>query len=132
MLKKENNYDFRDELRQVHKKDRRDYNEVCRENELELKNGVCIVVPETEDVIIYTAAKDFADYLLVSMGIGAMVAPSAPAGLQSIKLSISQNIGEANGYMGYSITTGDDGITEYRTLQGSRYASRRRGCSGIL
>ncbi len=111
MLKKENNYDFRSELRQVHKKDRRDQSEVCRANELELKNGVCIVVPEAEDIIIYTAAKDFADYLLVSMGIGAMVSSCAPSGLQTIKLSISQNIGEANGYMGYSITTDDDGIT---------------------
>ncbi len=111
MLKKENNYDFREELRQVHKKDRRDYSEVCGASELELKNGVCIVVPQTEDVVIYTAAKDFADYLLVSMGIGAMVSPCAPAGFQKIELSLSQDIGEANGYMGYSITTGDDGIT---------------------
>lgn len=111
MLKTENNYDFRAELRQVHKKDRRDYNEVCGENELELKNGICIVVPKEEDIVIYTAAKDFADYLFVSMGIGAMVSPCCPAGLQSIKLSISQNIGEANGYMGYSITTDEDGIT---------------------
>ncbi len=111
MLKIENNYDFRAELRQVHKKDRRDYNEVCGANELELKNGVCIVVPEAEDAIIYTAAKDFADYLFVSMGIGAMVAPCCPQGLQTIKLSLSQNIGEANGYMGYSITITDDAIT---------------------
>ncbi len=107
MLKKENNYDFREELRRVHKKDRRDLNETCKEDELELKNGICIVVPNEEDVVIYTAAKDFADYLFVSMGIGAMIGTHCPAGWQKIKLSLSQNIGEANGYMGYSITTDD-------------------------
>ena len=110
MLKKEDNYDFREELMQVHKKDRRDFSFAPESDELELKNGVCIVVPAEEDIVMYTAAKDFADYLFVSMGIGAMVAPTAPVGLQKIELSLSQNIGEANGYMGYSITTDKEGI----------------------
>ncbi|MBE6589005.1 MAG: hypothetical protein E7643_02385 [Ruminococcaceae bacterium] len=110
MLKKENNYDFREELRQVHKKDRRDYSETCGADELELKNGICIVLPTWEDAVIYTAAKDFADYLFVSMGIGAMIATVCPSDVQKIQLSLSQDIGEASGYSGYSITTEDDCI----------------------
>ena len=109
-LKKQNPYDFKKELLKVHKKNIRNISYQPDADELELKNGVCIVIPEGENKVIYTAARDFADYLLVSMGISAVIGYCSDFCMQSIRLGLSQNLGEANGYMGYSITTNESGI----------------------
>ena len=110
MFEREKQYDFRKKLLEVHKKNVRNTSLVCKNDELEIANGVCVVIPENANEVIYTAAKDFADYLLVSMNVGAMVSNCCPEGAQKISLSISDKIGEASGYMGYSITTCENGI----------------------
>jgi len=95
---------------QVHKPNRRDNSLLPEEGELELKNGICIVLPECDNIVIQTAAKDFAEYLFVSMNIVTAVAKKSVAGMQSVTLAVNENIEEASGYMGYRITTNENGI----------------------
>lgn len=108
---REQPYDFKKELLQVHKKDVRDYSRCSASDEFEICDGIRIVLPEEDNAVIITSAKDFIDYLFVSMGISAMLVRRCDEGMQAIRLSLSQNIDEANGYMGYSITTDKNGIS---------------------
>lgn len=110
MLKKEKRYDFKKELLQVHKKDRRDFSLQLNENEIDLSNGLNIVLPEEYEDVVLTAAWDFADYLLTSMNVPAMVSKKKNS-LSSLELSYNKDLGEASGYMGYRITVSDAGIT---------------------
>ncbi len=110
MLKHEKNYDFRKDLMQVHKPDRRDLCLAPTDNEVSLANGICIVLPTDANVVITTAANDFADYMNVSMKVGAMVSPAAVDGCFPIVLTVNKDIEDASGYMGYRITTKADGI----------------------
>ena len=110
MLKPEKNYDFRKELMQVHKPNRRDLSLAPNKNEFVLTDGLCIVLPENANIVVTTAAKDFADYLDVSMNIAAVVSKKALDDWQCIKLCINEDIEEASGYMGYRITVSTDGI----------------------
>lgn len=111
MLKKEQRYEFKRELLQIHKKDRRDPSLKARNDEFIINDDFAIVVPQNCDAIILTAAKDFADYLLTSMQISARVSYVKPEDKAHIDLSLNQNIEEASGYMGYRITVADEGIT---------------------
>ena len=110
MLQKENRYDFKKELLQIHKKDRRDYSLKPTENEFVVSDGITVVVPEDAEVVVMTAARDFADYLLTSMGVSAMVGRHAICH-PCIELVYNRDIGDASGYMGYRITVVDSGIT---------------------
>ncbi len=110
MLKPEKNYDFRKELMQVHKPNRRNMSLTPKTDELVLRDGLCIVLPENSNIVITTAAKDFVDYLQVSMNIAALVSQKAVDGCQLITICINEDIEEASGYMGYRITTQTDGI----------------------
>lgn len=110
MLKPEKNYDFRKALMQVHKPNRRNMSLAPNTDELVLRDGLCIVLPENANIVVTTAAKDFADYLQVSMNIAASVSKKVICGCQLVTLCINQDIEEASGYMGYRITTQSDGI----------------------
>lgn len=73
----EKKYEFRKRLLNVHKNNIRNFSVTANENEFEIKNGVNIVIPENYSEVILTAAKDFADYLFVSMKISAMITYNA-------------------------------------------------------
>lgn len=107
----EKSFDFKKELLQVHKKDVRDYSLKPQGDEFEFFNGIHIVLPDDYNDVVITAAKDFIDYLFVSMGVSAMLMRTDDVNVPSVRLSLSQDIGEANGYMGYSITTDEKGIS---------------------
>ncbi len=112
MLKKEAPFAFKKELLQVHKKNVRDFSRKPAANEFEITEGIRIVLPQEENIVIETAAKDFIDYLFVSMGVPAMLVKACPADCKAVRLSLSQNLGEeANGYMGYAITVDEQGIS---------------------
>ena len=105
MLNTENRYAFKDKLLQIHKKDRRDYSISLSSDEYEIKDGVAIYLPHYDpDDVVYTAAKDFCDYLYVSMGIGALITKSTVA---DIVLEYDQKL---SGNMEYRIVTNEDGI----------------------
>ncbi len=106
---KENRYDFKKELLEVHKKDRRDYSLCPKEDEFVVPDGLNIVLPQNYDSIVLTAARDFEDYMFVSMGQAAMIAKSKTNGV-CLKLVYNKNIGKASGYMGYRITVSGEGI----------------------
>lgn len=110
MLKKENRYDFKKELLQIHKKDRRDFGQRLNANEVEIKDGVVIVLPKESDIVVLTAAKDFLDYLLVSMNVSARISFNDKDAAQKIEVSFNQNIGDASGYMGYRIDVKDGNV----------------------
>ena len=63
MLKKERKYEFRDRLREVHVKARRDMRVVASSEELEITDGWIVKLPESYSEVVYTAAKDFQDYM---------------------------------------------------------------------
>ena len=69
MLKKENRYDFKKELLQIHKKNVRNHSLVPNENEFVIADNFYITVPRDADDIILTAVKDFNDYLWTSMNV---------------------------------------------------------------
>ena len=108
----EKKYQFKEELLQIHKKDRRDFSLAVREDEFEVKNGFSIVVPENAGDVTMTAVRDFADYLFTSMKVSAMMSLSAEE--NCVKISLNKDIEDASGYMGYRITVMD----KYITLEG--------------
>lgn len=111
MLKKENRYDFKKELLQVHKKDRRDMNFLPCENEFAVDDGIVIVLPEDSDIVVLTAAKDFLDYLFTSMKVSARISNNEDKNFKNIVVSFNEDLGDASGYMGYRINVTDSGIT---------------------
>ncbi|MBE5873712.1 MAG: hypothetical protein E7287_04805 [Lachnospiraceae bacterium] len=110
MLKMEKPYEFKQELRQIHKKDRRDYALRPTGDELVLRDGIQILLPDYENEVIMTAATDFMDYLRVSMQLSSGIGTNHDSCHQSIKVLLCQELGDASGYMGHRITVGDDGI----------------------
>jgi len=107
---KEQRYEFKKDLLQIHKRNRRDFSLKPEENEFTVPEGLAIVLPECYDSVVETAAWDFADYMLKSMEQSAMVTKKASEA-PSLKLSYNENLGEASGYMGYRITVSENGIT---------------------
>lgn len=112
MLGKEKNYDFRKRMLQLHKPNIRDCSRICAEGELELRNGVTIIIPDNPDKVVLTAAEDFLDFLFTSMNV------SAGLCMESASENISDNfiyvcyakdkgieLTEGKGYMGYRIKT---------------------------
>ncbi|MBP5181749.1 MAG: hypothetical protein J6331_01850, partial [Lentisphaeria bacterium] len=68
-MSSEQHYDFRRELNEVHKKDRRDSKAVPAENEVVVDDSWCIVLPADAGRVVDCAAEDLQDYFRVSMGI---------------------------------------------------------------
>lgn len=110
MLKKENCYDFKKELLEIHKPNRRNPNRRPKETEYWLSDGLCLLLPTPKSEVIYTAAQDFCDYLLTSMQISARLSYKAEADTELLRIVLNQDLGEAAGTMGYRITTGSNGI----------------------
>lgn len=103
MLRKEIRYDFHKRLLQVHKPGRR--KELTPQaGEWALPDSIAIVVGKDPDEVVMTAARDFADYLLVSMGISAGIAYEGTA--PCIRVGVDCAV---DGPIGYAITV-EDGI----------------------
>ncbi len=108
MLTKENNYDFRKRLQEIHEKNIRNNKLVPSGDELELVNGLTVFIPEYAGDVIITAAKDFIDYLFTSMGLSAMLKYGKDAKDGDIVLCVADKenitLTDGNGYRGYRIT----------------------------
>lgn len=70
---KEKDYDFRKRLEIVHKSGMRDKDAKCKACETEIKNGVVIAIRKDAGDFIYRLARDFEDYLAVSMDVEASI-----------------------------------------------------------
>ena len=116
MLRQERNYDFRKRLLSVHKADIRDENVVSGENDFVISDGVTILLPQEASQVILTAAEDFVEYLFVSMGVAAMrkkgnfenMTQQTGRVILHLPQASEKLLGEANGYMGYSIEIADN------------------------
>ena len=67
-------YDFRKRLETVHENGLRDTAAKPATNELAFTDGMVVAVPRNADEVLALAAKDFCDYLDVSMGVSARFA----------------------------------------------------------
>jgi hypothetical protein len=108
MLTEQNNYDFKSELLVVHETNVRDYSIKKSPAEFEFVDGVKIFVANSENEVVMTAVRDFEDYLFTSHGVSAFITKN-PKGAE-VTLSLSKNLGEAEGYMGYRLTVTNDNI----------------------
>lgn len=113
MLQKENKYDFRKRMLEIHKPNIRKTDRIPNDNEFVIENGVIITLPENSGIVVETAAKDLVDYFNISMNMAAMVAKGEFSGAK-IRLTFAKDtgvdLGDVAGYMGYKIDTTDDGI----------------------
>ena len=75
----EESYEFRKRLECVHEKGMRDPDAVCGPDEVEVGNGFAIVLPSDSDDFVVRAARDFEEYLSVSMEVDARVVAYGPS-----------------------------------------------------
>lgn len=115
MLQKETNYEFRMRMLQVHEKGVRDLSLHPEQDEIEISDGCSVFVPKDADDVILTSARDFIDYLFVSMGVSAILRYGAGNGDgNEISVSLSHNpekdLEEAAGSRGYRVDVDEKGI----------------------
>ncbi len=108
MLQKQRNYDFKTELLTVHKPNVRNESLFPENNEFVFTDGVKIYVQNPDSQIIMTAARDFVEYLFTSMNVSACIVKN-PNGA-AVTVTLGRDLGEANGYMGYRITTEQNSV----------------------
>ena len=101
-------YDVRRRLEVVHAADRRDPSATCAAGELELKSGVAIVLPaKGADDFVYRVARDFEDYLAVSMKVMAYVCRPGKSGRPgAVVASLDPSLRERE----YRVQVAKDGV----------------------
>jgi len=89
------NYDFRKRLNEVHTPNRRDYAKLPSDNQTILDESWTIVIPQNADKVMYNAARDFEEYLFISMDIPVKVAyDCGGCASKAIKLSLDDTLAE--------------------------------------
>jgi len=73
MLKTEKKYEFRKRMLTIHKADLRDEALVPAADELVIEDDFVLYVPEGAADVAWTAARDFVDYMLISMNVSVRV-----------------------------------------------------------
>ena len=89
----EKNYQFRERMLQVHRKDRRMPWVTRGEGQVEVTSQWRISIPDRRDPVLYNAARDLEDYFAVSMGIYPGVSVMAE-GPNVIEYRINPELGE--------------------------------------
>ena len=84
----ERHYDFRAKLCQVHEHGVRDAAVFPAADDFVFADGAAISIPGDSDEVLYTAARDFEDYLWTSMGVAAAVSKGTGGGV-SVALDAS-------------------------------------------
>lgn len=100
---KEKNYDFRKRMAEIHKPHIQNSGAICRDNQYEIKNGFVISIPELCDSVVLTAAKDFTDFMLISMNVSVRICEGDQENANIVLLPEPKDLKEANGYKGYRI-----------------------------
>lgn len=126
-MRKENNYEFCKRLLEVHKKDRRDFSLLPKENEFAFQKNVKIYIPENAGEVLLTAAKDFEDYLFTSMKLSASIDyDDGEKKENSVYLYVNSDIGKASERRGHRVSVTKDfvvieGFDECGVAQGLYY-----------
>lgn len=92
MLNAEKNYEFRKRLLNIHKKNIKDLSITAKDFEFEIRNGFTLILPEKYGDVTLTAAKDFVDYLFVSMEISAMISKNEPIDSNCLILALNPSL----------------------------------------
>ncbi len=100
MCAAERPYDFRARLEAVHEKDRRDPAAKPAADELALEDGAVVAVPADADEVLALAAKDFCDYLDVSMRVSARFA-------RGVRGTVTVSLDASLPPRAYRVETGD-------------------------
>lgn len=108
-------YDFRKKLLTVHEPGLRERERMAREGEFFMPRQAVIAISQGACEVIETAARDFADFLQVSMGIAARVERDAAQPAVTVALASEQGVdlGEAARYRGFLVETDREGIRVY-------------------
>lgn len=95
-MKHEKQYEFRKRISQLHKKDIRDKFLAPECDEIVIPDLCTIAIDKNASDVIYTAVKDFCDYLFVSMNISSIILNDldAQADIYINKCNVSTNSGE--------------------------------------
>jgi hypothetical protein len=109
MLKEQKRYEFRQELLQIHKKDVVDERLVANNDEFVFTDGMFISIPKDCSDVVRIAVEDFIDFLMVSMNVAVCVTKKQMD--CQIQAKIGKNLGNADGYMGFRITTTKNSIS---------------------
>ncbi len=104
----QNKYDFRKELDQVHKPDRRDPEATPAAGEVVIDERWVIAVEEAAPALTARAAADLQDYLWTSMGLSLPIRRGACSGAKAIRLG--EQPMEAESPRAFVYTCGPDGI----------------------
>lgn len=110
-MKTEQPYEFRKRMLTVHRADLRDLSAQINENETEIRDGFCIILPQNADEVIRTAAKDLSDYLSVSMNVSSVVASDIDCDTNCLILNYDPDMSEVAANRGYRIVVGDGKIS---------------------
>ena len=105
---KEKAYDFRKRLAVVHEEGRREASLKPSADEVELSDGMFIVVPDGTRGLLFRAAQDFQDYLAVSMGVSAAIREKGrlPGKVLSVEVAIKEDLAPATS----EFVTGPGGV----------------------
>ena len=108
----EQNYDFRKRLLQLHRPNLRDADYVPQDGTVALTDQFRIVISPSAGRVIRTAAKDFQDYLLVSMGISVplVIADAQSDSAPVVSVRVQPENGPLSVSASYCIRTGPSHI----------------------
>ena len=111
MLQKEKKYDFRKRMLQVHKPDIRNKALLPTEDEFVIQNGCTVWLPEEAGIVVETAAKDFREYLDISMDVPVIIRSDVSEKESDICVYYAEAVGvdleDVKAYMGYRIEITD-------------------------
>lgn len=103
---KELNYEFRRELAQVHKRNRRDPEKTVCAGFVEIDSNWTVTVPKNADEIMINAARDLEDYFFTSMNVCVKFAYDGDAESKVISYSVDESLPEYS----YRITVSENRI----------------------
>ena len=69
----EEKFEFKKELIELHKKGIRDYSVKAEREDFVVPDAVAVVLPDDYGVVVHTAAKDFCDFMFISMESSARI-----------------------------------------------------------
>ena len=108
MRETEKNYAFRKKMLQIHQPDLRNMHLNPSKDEFEITDGFVVDISKAYGDVVLTAAKDFQDYLLISMGVSVLLSKKAVEtqnGVISVEIvGEEKSLGTANGYMGFKLS----------------------------
>lgn len=112
MLKKEQQYDFRKRLLQVHEANLRCPCRTASKEEYLLPEGTVIALGSGVGQVTETAVRDFIDFLWTSMNLSARMAAKGQKAQVTVALAAEAGVdlGEAASYKGFRLETDAEGI----------------------